>query len=59
MELNNLSSNNSPEKVLSRAIHGNYFELMPDLQIKEYWSEKIAEHRKKCQHPKCKNYNYY
>ena len=48
-----LQSSNSPQQVLSRAIHGDYFRLIPIAQIIEHWSDKIIEHREKCQHPKC------
>ena len=55
MESNNLGSNNSPSKVLSRAIHGNYFNLIPEsIMENDGWNEKIKQHQEKCQHPICR-----
>lgn len=54
MGVNKLGSNNSPNKVLSRAIHGNYFDLIPESMMEDDgWNEKIKIHQEKCQHPIC------
>jgi len=45
-------SNNSPEKVLSRLIHSDYFDLITPYGMK-YFQPKIDKHMDKCKHPKC------
>jgi len=48
-------TNNSPSKVLSRNLHGNYFDSVADYQLRT-WMPSIYIHINKCQHIKCKYY---
>lgn len=43
----------SPRHTLSRLIHGDYFDLIPESEMVRGWNTKIEEHKKTCQHPKC------
>ena len=48
-----MTSDNSPEKVVSRLFHnGDYFEKLSNYTLK-YFIPKLEKHIEKCQHPKC------
>lgn len=47
-----MTTDNSPQKTLSRLIHSDYFENLTPNQLM-YFIPKIEEHQKKCRHPKC------
>lgn len=47
-----MRSGNSPSKVLSRNLHGNFFDAVSDHYMRD-WIPLIYLHIQKCQHIKC------
>ena len=51
-----MSSNNSPQKIVSRLFHNSdYFERLSNYSLK-YFIPPLQKHIEKCQHPKCISY---
>jgi hypothetical protein len=48
-----LTSNNSPQKIVSRLLHdSDYFETLSNYSLGDF-IPKLENHIEKCQHPKC------